>query len=147
MALNKFRREPLMDIELFSACTPAEATRVRSMLTLLTVDAGTVLMRQGSFGFEFLVIADGQAEVSIDTPDGETVVATLNTGDFAGEMSLLAHERRSATVTALTPVTFYVANLQEFAGILEVAPGVAEKLTTTAAEREQANRSLTTLAA
>src|SRR5258708_22556202 len=110
MAITMRRRGPLLDLDLFSGCSRAEVAQVRSMLTLLDVAPGTVLMAEGSYGYEFLVIAAGEAQVTVQTPDGERLVAVLERGDFAGEMSLLGDRRRSATVTAATPLTFYVAN-------------------------------------
>ncbi len=142
MIIRPSRREPLLDLELFSDCTPAEAERIRSLLTMLTAEPGTVLMTEGTYGVEFLIIAGGQARVSIQTPTGEQVLATLGAGDFVGEMSLLARNRRNATVTAMTKLKFYVANSAEFAGILEAAPGVARKVEATAAQRAETNRRL-----
>jgi CRP-like cAMP-binding protein len=133
-------RDPLADLELFSDSTVAEVADARKMLTLLTVEPGTVLMSEGSFGLEFMIIADGEAQVSVGTGADERVLATLGRGDFVGEMSLLGRKRRSATVTALTPLTIYVANVAEFAGLLDAAPSVADRITNTAAERREANR-------
>ena len=129
-------REPLGQLDLFADCTPAQLAEARRLLTLLTVEAGTVLMREGGLGLEFMVIADGEAAVSIDGDQ----VATLGRGDFAGEMSLLGSTRRSATVTALTPLTLYVANPAEFRGLLDVAPAVAERIVRTADARRETNR-------
>jgi voltage-gated potassium channel len=128
--------EPLARFELFAGCTPAQLAAARRLLTLLTVDAGTVLMREGGRGMEFLLIAGGEAAVTI----GGHHVATLGPGDFAGEMSLLGNTRRSATVTAQTPLTVYVANPAEFTALLEVAPSVAERIAETATARRAANR-------
>jgi CRP-like cAMP-binding protein len=139
---RKTQRDPLLELDLFAECTPDEARHLRSLLTLLTVDAGTELISNGSYGFEFLVLAAGQAEVSVETATGPVVVATLQAGDFAGEMSLLGREPRSATVTAVTPLTVYVANSAEFATIMDEAPSVADKVRATASARRQANRAL-----
>ncbi len=128
--------EPLGELELFTGCTPAQLAEARRLLTLLTVDAGTVLIREGGLGMEFMLIASGEANVTIDGHH----VATLGRGDFAGEMSLLGGARRSATVTAETPMTVYVANPSEFRGLLDVAPTVAERVVTTADARRQTNR-------
>jgi len=142
MARKTLRRDPLLQLDLFADCTPGEARRIRSLLTLLNVDAGTELISRGSYGFEFLVIAAGEAEVSVENPGGRVVVATLEAGDFAGEMSLLGRERRSATVTAKSPLTLYVANSAEFATMLEEAPSVAAKVRSAASARREANRAL-----
>jgi len=134
--LHSRRTEPLGQLDLFAGCTPTQLAAARQLLTLLTVEAGTVLMHEGGLGMEFLVIADGEATVTI----GGRQVATLRHGDFAGEMSLLGNARRSATVTAATRLTVYVANPAEFTALLEVAPPVAARIVGTAAARQEANR-------
>jgi len=147
MTIKMRRRDPLLDLDLFAACSHSEVAQARSLLTLLTVAPGTVLMAEGSYGYEFVVIAAGEARVTVQTPDGETLVAVLGRGDFAGEMSLLGDRRRTATVTAATPLSFYVCNAAEFAGILEVAPTIAERITRTAEARREANRDIERIAA
>lgn len=132
------RRDPLQRLELFGACTPSQVRRIRSLLTMLTVDPGTVLMREGAYGFECVIITDGLAEVTV----GGRVVATLGAGDVVGEMSLLGGDARTATVVAVTPLTFYVCNAAEFAGMLELAPEFAAQVRRTADERRRANEGL-----
>lgn len=132
------RHQPLLDLDLFRSCSAAEAARVRSLLTMISVPAGTVLMEEGAVGSEFLVIHEGLARVSVA---GRTV-AMLGRGDFVGEISLLERDPRSATVVAATPLTFYVCHAAEFAGILDIAGGVAERVRRAAGERRRANRRL-----
>ena len=126
----------LAELDLFADCSSAELHQIGSLLTMLTVDAGTVLMHEGARGAEFMVIARGDAVV---TTHGHEV-ARLGVGDFVGEMSLLAHTGRSATVMAVTPLTFYVSNTAEFASLLDAAPSVAAKITAAAAHRGESNR-------
>ena len=68
--LRTHRTEPIGQLELFAGLTPGELAEARRLLTLVTVDAGTVLMREGGLGLEFLVIAGGDADVAIG---GQTV--------------------------------------------------------------------------
>lgn len=126
----------LARLPLFADASAAELRRIGSLLTLLTLDAGEVLIRQGSIGLEFLIIAAGQATV---TADGQPL-AVLGTGDFVGEMALLERVPRSATVIAETPITFYVCNSAEFATLLDVAPSVRAKIVGAARTREEAAR-------
>jgi len=140
MTLLRRAREPLAELPLFAGCTPAEVANARRLLTLLSVDAGSVLMREGGFGTEVMIIADGQATVSKHVDGAESVVATVGRGDVIGEMSVLDGGRRSATVRALTPMSVYVASAAEFAGLLRELPVVAERIARTAAERRDTNR-------
>lgn len=127
--------QTLADLDLFSACSPRDLQRVGSLVTGLEVGPGELLISEGTVGLEFLVITAGQAEVTVD---GRRV-AILGPGDFTGEMALLNHGPRSASVRSLTPLTFYVCNSAEFATLLDIAPGVRAKIVAAAGERAQAN--------
>jgi CRP-like cAMP-binding protein len=55
-------------------------------------------------------------------------VATLGPGDYFGELALLDHGPRSATVIAETDMRLFVLGQREFAGLVETVPGLAAKL-------------------
>jgi CRP-like cAMP-binding protein len=100
----------------------------------MPIAAGTVLMHEGAVGSEFMILADGTAEVR----QGGRLLATIGAGDVVGEMALLqsaGRGYRNATVTAVTPLTVYVGTPREFRQILAVAPSVAEKVRRTATTR------------
>ena len=63
-----------------------------------TFPAGTVLTEQDETGVTFGVIVDGQAAVSVHGRPART----LGPGDYFGEMALIDHSYRSATITAET---------------------------------------------
>ena len=84
-------------------------------------------MREGGRGDEFMIILEGEAEVS----QGGRAIATIGHGDLVGEMALLDEDRRgrrNATVTALTDMVIYAGSPSEFRQILDAAPSVAEKV-------------------
>jgi CRP/FNR family transcriptional regulator, cyclic AMP receptor protein len=97
----------------------------------LDVDAGRVLCREGQRGREFFVIIDGEAEVS---RDGEAL-ATLGPGDFFGEIALIDHVPRTATVTARTALRFFVLTSQAFWGLLDRSPDVERTILRALAKR------------
>ena len=128
----------LANLALFADCSHAELEQLGSLMTMLCVGPGRVLISEGTIGMEFMILAEGEADVTVA---GQTR-ARLGPGDFAGEMSLLARGRRSASVTAVTPVTFYVCNTAEFSSLLDTAPSVAAKITAAAARRSEVNDEL-----
>jgi CRP-like cAMP-binding protein len=67
-------------------------------------DRGAVIVREHDLGDSMFAILRGTAEVSTRSGRSSNHVATLRDGDIFGEMSLLTGARRSATVTAVTPV-------------------------------------------
>src|SRR4051812_10301440 len=126
----------LRTLPLFADCSDAELELVRPLLTAVDAEASRVLLRQGSAGREFVIIADGRVGVTRD----EQALAVLGPGSFVGELSLMTHRKRSATVTAMTPLTLFVCNPAEFAGLVSVAPSAAEKIREAAESRLAENR-------
>lgn len=87
----------------------------------LTVPAGTVLTRQGDLAHEFFVIVDGEVDVSCDG----RLAAVLGSGDFFGEIALVGHPYRTATVVARTEVDLVVLPRREFRTLLRRFPDMA----------------------
>ncbi len=116
------------DLELFADCTKEELRQLGGLATPLHVPKGQVLMREGSVGREFVIIASGTASVSRQTAHGVAEVAELGSGDFLGEIALLTGGRRTATATATTDLSVLVCSVSEFRTMLRVAPSVAEKV-------------------
>ena len=131
MARSKTKSDLLAKVPLFGACSRKELDRIGALADEVSVESGRLLTQAGRVGREFFVIADGTATVEIR---GE-VVAKLGSGDFFGEMALLDHAPRSATVRADTDMTLYVVDSRSFASLLEDAPTVARKILRGVAQR------------
>jgi CRP/FNR family transcriptional regulator, cyclic AMP receptor protein len=130
------RSEPreLRDLPLFAGVSRTEMALIARQLTRLTLGAGTVLVHEGAPGTEFMIIAEGEAEVS----RGGKVIATVGRGDYVGEMALLdlpGRGRRNATVKATSEVVVYVGSRAEFHRMISVASSVAERVQETASSR------------
>ncbi len=96
--------EALKRAPLFEGLSKKELTTLAAASDDLEVEAGTVLCREGRIGHEFFVIVDGEADVT----KGGKRVATRSGGDFVGEIALLSTTKRTATVTATTPLRCFV---------------------------------------
>lgn len=66
-----------------------------------TYEDGDIIVAEGDPGTEMFVIQSGRVRVTKKAPGGEVVLATLDRGDFFGEMSLLESLPRIATVRAV----------------------------------------------
>jgi CRP-like cAMP-binding protein len=115
---------PLSHVPIFAGLGNKELEDVRNLLTELSVDAGTVLVKQGSYVTEFFIVETGTAKVE---RDGK-LLAEVGPGDFQGEISLLDGGPRTATVTATSPMTILVANHAEFTSLLDRAPTIARQM-------------------
>ena len=115
---------PLSHVPIFAGLGAKELDAVRSLLTELSIEPGTVLAKQGSYGHEFFVVESGTAQVE---RDGD-LLAEVGPGDFQGEIALLDGRPRTATVTATSPMTILVASHQEFTSLLDSAPTIARQM-------------------
>jgi cAMP-dependent protein kinase regulator len=109
--------------------------RIRSQVVRwadeLDAPAGTEIIRQGEYAQESYVIVEGEASV---VKDGERI-ATLGPGEFFGEVGLLGHKTRTASVIARTPMRLLVLAPREFSSLLLAAPAVGERVRETARKR------------
>lgn len=62
---------------------------------------GQDIIRQGEMGDCMYVVQSGRVEVVQNSEHGEQHLATLETGDFFGEMAVFEKELRSATVRSI----------------------------------------------
>ena len=123
--------EALKQAPLFEELSKKELTTLVSATDDLALDPGTVLCREGRTGTEFFVIVDGEAEVT----QGGKKIAALSGGDFVGEIALLTTTKRTATVTATTPLRCFVLTQSAFRRVLADSPSVQVKVMKSLAER------------
>ena len=94
--------------------------------------AGTTLVAQGDFGYEFIVIEEGTAEV---VRDGERIDA-IDAGDFFGELATLEPGAlRNASVVASSPVRIVAITAHNMRMLRERMPVLAEQIDAVVVER------------
>ncbi len=98
MASKKTYLDSLRRVSLFSSCSTKDLEKIAKAGDEVTLSAGTVIVDQGQTGREAFVIINGSATVK---RNGKKV-ATLGAGSVVGELSLLDHGPRTATVVAET---------------------------------------------
>ena len=121
----------LKDVPFFNSLTEQDLAAVAQQTDEISVEAGAVLAREGDLGDEFFVIDSGTAEV---TRDGAPV-AKLSAGDFFGEIALIREERRTATVTAKSPMVLIVMTGASFRSLDRATPEIREAVSKALAER------------
>ena len=123
--------EALGRAPLFDGLSKKELRDLARATEDLKIEAGTVLCKEGSLGREFFVIVDGVAEV---TKDGKRL-ATRQAGEFFGEIALITTTKRTATVTAKTPIRCFILTRGDFRRVLDESPSVERKVMQALAER------------
>ena len=131
MASAKSTVAHLKNIPLFSECSPKELGLVIKNSSERVLKAGTIIMDQGQTGREAYVVLEGSATVK---RNGKKV-ATLGAGSVVGELSLLDHGPRTASVVTDTECTLLVISQRQFLGVLDQVPALSHKLLATLAGR------------
>lgn len=123
--------EALKRAPLFEGLSRKELVQLARLTDDVEIPAGRVLCREGDRGREFFVLIEGKVDVARNGRD----VATLGAGDFVGEISLLEPTPRTATVTAQTPLRFFVLTPKDFQQMLDENPGIERKVLRALARR------------
>jgi CRP/FNR family transcriptional regulator, cyclic AMP receptor protein len=114
----------LEKIPLFAELSRRDREQVARWADEIDVPEGHRLVDEGRFPHEFFVIERGTVEV---IKDGQHV-ADLGPGDFFGEIAIVEHERRTASVVSTTPLRAIVMFAREFELMQSEMPSVAEKV-------------------
>ena len=125
------KRTSLSNLPQFSDVSRSERARFESLSTVLTIPAGGVLMEEGAFGNEAMLVLEGDLVIQ---RDGEAI-AMVGPGTVVGEQALLLNEPRNATVTAVSDVVVAAMSRREFTSILEACPTVGRRILNAALAR------------
>jgi CRP/FNR family transcriptional regulator, cyclic AMP receptor protein len=118
-------------VPLFARCSRAELKEIAMLADEIDLKEGKEMTREGAPGREFFVLLEGTADVKKNSRR----VNTLGPGDFFGEIALVSHEPRTATVVATSPVRALVITEWSFRQLLDDAPRVKTKVMEAMAER------------
>jgi CRP-like cAMP-binding protein len=133
--MGRFRQDTKVDAlkrtPLFEDLPRRHLTALARLTDDLDVPAGKVLCREGETGNEFFAILEGEVEV---TRQGRRIEPDEPI-EFFGEIALLERTPRTATVTAVTPLRFFVLTRQSFQSVLDAEPDVERKVLRSLARR------------
>jgi cAMP-dependent protein kinase regulator len=86
----------LRDLDILQSLTDYERSNVADALIKIDYYQNDIIIKQGDEGDRMFFIEDGQCDIYMN----EKFHKRLNKGDYFGELALLNHEPRSATVIA-----------------------------------------------
>jgi CRP/FNR family cyclic AMP-dependent transcriptional regulator len=112
------------EAKLLRGLPDSELRSVEKQMKTVNHPAGHEIVVRGENGVGFMIILDGT--VTVDTVQGKA--RKLGPGDSFGEMALLDHEGRSATIRADTDVTLATIPEWGFKPFLKEHPEVAYRL-------------------
>ncbi len=122
---------------LFGGWPESDLRTIASWLRPHDVVAGTIICREGDIGTEMYLIESGQVQVMPD--HGRYIYDHLGPGAFFGEIALLGHERRTATVMMTLPGRLWSLSKSAFDQLLAARPHLQQPLQQLAATRLRAH--------
>ncbi len=120
------RLDWLKGVAFFEGFEPEQLRRVAGLSSEVQVEPGTVIIDQGDAGTECFVLVEGDASVYVGTEH----VATLHPGSMVGEMALVDHRPRTASVVADTALSLLRFDARQFRTLLEEMPKASERVMT-----------------
>jgi CRP/FNR family cyclic AMP-dependent transcriptional regulator len=129
--------DKLRGVAFFDGFSDDELQRVAELADDVEAESGAMLVDQGRVGQECFVILEGQAGVYAS---GEHI-ATVGPGMMVGEMALVEHRPRNATVVAETPMRLLAFDTRHFKQLLEEMPKAHDRVMEVLAARLQENSS------
>lgn len=109
--------------------------RSHSLFSYEIYQPGEIVFQQGEQGDCAYFIQNGQVEV-VQTEHGtEKILATLNEGQYFGEMALITSSPRNATVRAVNATKLAVLGKKNFLTMLNLLPSARNDIMVTMTER------------
>ncbi len=135
-------KELLRKVPLFAQLPEASLDELTKHLLPHTLEENYSVLEQGETGSSLYIIARGMVRISHEEGGEKRYLGTLMAGDFFGEMALLHHESRNATVRTATPCRLYELRRSDLEALIEQHPLIGEAIVTVDRQRRQG---LTTL--
>ena len=145
----------LVDAEQYTAAVSAERLRMVPFLSLCDLETleefaryfsverfveERMIFNKGDFGDKFYMIAFGEVEVFVPRPDGREVsLGVLHKGDIFGEIALVEHRPRTASVRTVTETWCLTLPRQHFSRLVEDNPKFGSRIRRTIIERLASN--------
>lgn len=112
-----FKRVPL-----FAALTPVDLKQVAAIAEEEFFNDGEELAQEGALGDMMFVIVSGEVKVCSHKDGREIEIARRTAGDYVGEMSIIAHEPRMASLVAVGDVRTLCIDQQSFESLIRERP-------------------------
>jgi CRP-like cAMP-binding protein len=132
--LTALRADELTALDIFRGCPAEDLMPLAASLQPLEAAAGQILMKQGERAVSFLLIASGTAEIKHVADDDVVTVEHVSAGAIVGEIALLRHIPRTATVTTTELLTGWIGDNDAFARLVHI-PGIMSRLVRTVRQR------------
>ncbi len=129
--------ERLSAVDIFAPLSVEETGMLAQAAVKHVFAPGEMVIRAGDPGSSMFVVHNGRVRVQVNDNGRARTVATLNEGDFFGEMALFTGEPRTANVVALEETEVLEIGHGAMKRVFETNPDLVESLSFIIAERRQ----------
>ena len=117
--------EVLRRIKILAQMDVSQLERFIEFIEVLPIESSGLVVRRGSHGDAIYLVLEGEVRARIMVDGKESILNTLFSGDFFGEISLLDQGPRSADVVANEQSLLLKITAQAFERMKKEAPDVA----------------------
>jgi len=129
--------ERLSAVDIFAPLSVEETGMLAQAAVRHVFAPGEMVIRAGDPGSSMFVVHNGRVRVQVNDNGRPRTVATLNEGDFFGEMALFTGEPRTANVVALEETEVLEIGHSAMKRVFDTNPDLVESLSFIIAERRQ----------
>jgi small-conductance mechanosensitive channel len=129
--------ERLSAVDIFAPLSADETSMLAQAAVRHVFAPGETVIRAGDPGSSMFVVHKGKVRVQVSENGRPRTVATLNEGDFFGEMALFTGEPRTANVLALEETEVLEIGHAAMKRVFDTNPDLVESLSFIMAERRQ----------
>jgi small-conductance mechanosensitive channel len=129
--------ERLSAVDIFAPLSVEETGMLAQAAVRHVFAPGEMVIRAGDPGSSMFVVHNGRVRVQVNENGRPRTVATLNEGDFFGEMALFTGEPRTANVVALEETEVLEIGFAAMKQVFDTNPNLVESLSFIMAERRQ----------
>ncbi|MGE0085608.1 MAG: ATP-binding protein [Desulfococcaceae bacterium] len=116
----------LKAIYFFESLSETDILKIREVCREERFDAGDVIFLEGSIGDRCFIILDGNVEIWKDYPGPhKDMLAVYSPTQLFGELALIDHFPRSATVVARTPVRLLSIRRDDFSKVISKSASIS----------------------
>jgi len=135
---NPFKRVPadiktelkfLSSVPIFDTLSLKQLQKIQKLIHVRNYEESEVVFRQGDPGVGMYIVRDGALFVYNEYSDlTRRKIASMNPGDFFGEIALLNDGARSATVAAARPTVLFGLFRPDLMSVMDSDPKLGQRI-------------------
>lgn len=132
---SKWLFENMGKIDILNILSPEEREKLIDQVTPMILMGNQPVIREGEAGKAFFIIFNGRVSVWVERNGKEAKLATLQSGDYFGEISLLTGQKTTANVIATAPTKVFFLDSNQFISMIRSNPELADHIKSVMKER------------